>query len=163
MKAEEKARELYPVKNQHVPTIGGRTAYVDVNEKARNAFLEGYEYANQQPEVEEFCNCDDSYKWSVDPAFCGNCSLLLNPEQGEVETPKQIIDRMSDEMPFRLSESVKPYIYEAMRIYKNKSTLTQDKVREAAIWDEVWETWCNKKIQSFDEWLHDKLMNSKKH
>jgi hypothetical protein len=52
MTAEEKAMELYPVKNQHVPTIGGRTAYIDVNEKARNAFLKGYEYANQQPEVE---------------------------------------------------------------------------------------------------------------
>lgn len=46
-KAEEKAMELYPVKNQHVPTIGGRTAYVDVNEKARNAFLKGVEFANQ--------------------------------------------------------------------------------------------------------------------
>ena len=53
MKAEEKARELYPVKNQHVPTIGGRTAYIDVNEKARNAFLKGVEFANQQPEQDK--------------------------------------------------------------------------------------------------------------
>ena len=53
MNKEEKARELYPVKNQHVPTIGGRTAYIDVNEKARNAFLKGVECANQQPEVEK--------------------------------------------------------------------------------------------------------------
>ena len=53
MNKEEKARELYPVKNQHVPTIGGRTAYVDVNEKARNAFLKGVECANQQPEQDK--------------------------------------------------------------------------------------------------------------
>ena len=90
MNKEEKARELYPVKNQHVPTIGGRTAYIDVNEKARNAFLKGVECANQQPEVEWVCSQFTPVPNETSVTKCNRCGKekwehLKQPEQGEVD------------------------------------------------------------------------------
>jgi hypothetical protein len=90
MNKEEKARELYPVKNQHVPTIGGRTAYIDVNEKARNAFLKGVEFANQQPEVEHECKYCGAMTTEPDEYCYRNPNSKEKQPEQESTKPKQI-------------------------------------------------------------------------
>jgi hypothetical protein len=124
--AEEKAMELYPdwkPVSKKVDSLG-----VIVVMAERQAYIKGYEDANQQPEVESMIEYKDAFE-------CPKCDGIFpkQPEQGEL-TGEKLWDEMFTEGECVHCDQVKNIHQLCIDcvVKIGKSTLTQDKVREAA-------------------------------